>query len=104
MPHTWRYVSKKSSETEGAQIDLLFDRDDDAITICEIKYTGKPFLIDKEYAEKLRRKVEIFRNVTGTKKQIFISMISANGVKKNKHSEELLSGIVTLDDLFKDVQ
>jgi len=103
IPHTWRYSPKKSSNIEGAQIDLLFDRDDDAITICEIKYTEKPFLIDKEYAEKLRRKVDVFRKVTGTKKQIFIAIISANGVKRNKHSNELLSGVVTLNDLFKDV-
>ena len=102
IPHTWRHVPKKSSTTEGTQIDLLFDRDDDAITICEIKYTLKPFLIDKEYAEKIKGKLMFFKSVTGTKKQIFFAIISANGVKKNKYSEELLNGIVTLDDLFNE--
>lgn len=104
IPHTWRYVPKKSSKTTGTQIDLLFDRDDDAITICEIKYTTNPFLIDKEYAEKVRRKIEIFKKITGTNKQIFFSMISASGIKRNKYSDELVSGVVTLDDLFKDIQ
>ena len=33
-------------------------------------------------------------------KQIFIVLISANGLKKNKYSEEIVGGVVTLDDLF----
>ena len=48
LPTTWQYIPKKGTEEQGAQIDLLFDRDDDAITICEIKYTNTPFAIDKE--------------------------------------------------------
>ena len=104
IPSTWRYVPRKGSDEQGAQIDLLFDRDDDSITICEIKYTDKIFTIDKEYAHKLRKKLEVFKKVTRTKKQLFIAFVSANGVKKNKYSDELLSGVVTIDDLFKDVQ
>lgn len=103
LPSAWRYVPKKTDGEQGAQIDLLFDRDDDSITIVEIKYTEKPFVITKEYVQKLKRKIEIFKKVTSTNKQIFIAMISANGVKKNKYSEELLSCVVTLDDLFKEI-
>lgn len=99
IPNTWKYTSKKGDQ--GAQIDLLFDRDDDAITICEIKYTNEPFAIDKEYAAKLRMKLEVFKNKTKTQKQLFLSIISANGIKKTMYSEEMVIGIVTLDDLFK---
>ncbi len=102
IPSTWRYVPRKGSNDQGAQIDLLFDRDDDTITICEIKYSDKPFVITKEYAKKLQQKVDTFKKVTRTNKQIFIVLISANGIKKNKYSDELISGIVTLGDLFKD--
>ncbi|MDF1795668.1 MAG: ATP-binding protein [Coxiellaceae bacterium] len=103
VPSTWRYSPKKGSEEKGAQIDLLFDRDDDSITICEIKYSDKPFVITKEYAQKLKQKLEVFKKITRTNKQLSVVMISANGIKKNKHSEGLLSGVATLDDLFKDV-
>ena len=103
IPSTWRYAPRKKNGEQGVQIDLLFDRDDDSITLCEIKYTDKPFVITKEYAQKLRQKVEVFKKITRTNKQIFIVFISANGVKKNKYSEELLSGIVTLEDLFKEI-
>ncbi len=99
----WRYIPKIDEDNQGAQIDLLFDRNDDAVTICEIKFSDKPFTITKEYAEKLKQKVETYQRVTRTKKQIFIAMISANGIKKNKYSEELVSGVVILDDLFKEV-
>lgn len=101
IPNTWRYNPQKNSDIAGAQIDLLFDRDDDSITICEIKYSDKPFIIDKEYAQSLKNKIEIFKNVTRTKKQIFLVLISANGIKSNLYSKKLLSGVVTLEDLFK---
>lgn len=98
---TWRQAPKIGSLENGAQIDLLFDRKDDSITICEIKHSQKPFVIDKQYATKLLNKVAAYRKYTGTKKQIFIAMISANGLKPTMYSEELISGCVTLDDLFK---
>ncbi len=99
--YCWRFIPIKDQESRGAQIDLLFDRDDNAITLCEIKYTDKPFTIDKEYADKFKQKKNVFVNVTRTKKQIFFAIISASGIKENKYSEELLSSVVTLDDLFK---
>lgn len=101
IPATWRYVPLKGSAEEGAQIDLLFDRDDDAITICEIKYTNKPFSINKAYAAKLQKKIDVFKKITRTKKQIFLSFISANGLKENMHSENV-AGVVDLDALFKE--
>jgi len=99
----WRYIPKKGSlerGEQGAQIDLLFERDDDAITICEIKYTEQPFAIDKQYAHNLTRKIAVFRKITRINKQIFIVMISANGLKKTIYSEEIINNIITLEDLF----
>lgn len=100
-PSTWRYKPIKGSINEGAQIDLLFDRDDDSITLCEIKYTDTPFVIDKKYAKTLNNKIDIFKKVTKTNKQIFLAMISASGIKDTIYSEEMVDGLVTLDDLFK---
>ncbi|HEX4044616.1 MAG TPA: ATP-binding protein [Gammaproteobacteria bacterium] len=96
----WRYAPHAKSKEKGCQIDLLFDRDDDAITICEIKYTDKPFAIDKDYAAQLNQKITVFKQKTNTKKQIFIAIISANGLKKTIYSEEMVDGVVTLEDLF----
>ncbi|HSW93523.1 MAG TPA: ATP-binding protein [Gammaproteobacteria bacterium] len=97
----WRYVPLKRSKESGAQIDLLFDRDDDSITICEIKYTTEPFIITKSYAENLKNKIAVFKDKTRTKKQIFLAMISASGIKNTIYSEEMVQGVVTLEDLFR---
>lgn len=99
--NAWRYIPKTKIAEDGAQIDLLFDRRDDTITLCEIKYSDKPFAIDKQYAKNLLNKKAIFMRRTGTKKQIFISMIVANGLKNNYYADDLINGVVTLDDLFQ---
>ncbi len=100
---TWRFSPRKKDGEDGAQIDLLFDRMDGVITICEIKSSDSPFAIDKSYSQELTRKVEIFKKQTRTKKQIFIAMITAHGLKQTIYSEELIADHVTLEDLFKEV-
>jgi len=104
IANSWRYIPKKEPNESGAQIDLLFDRRDDSITLCEIKYSDKPFVINKQYAKNLLNKKEIFVVKTRTKKQIFIAMIASSGIKVNLYADDLISGVVTLDDLFKDLQ
>ncbi len=96
----WRYVPTNVNE-HGAQVDLIIDRTDNALTLCEIKYTEEPFIIDKRYAEKLENVLKIFQQQTGSKKQLFLAMVSASGIKKNTYSEKMITGIVTLKDLFK---
>jgi hypothetical protein len=104
LPYTWRHVPGKDAPEQGAQIDLLFDRNDDSITLCEIKYTDKPYGIDKQYAQILLQKMEVFKKQTRTRKNIFMAMIAASGLKDTMYSEEIVQGVVTLDDLFKEVQ
>lgn len=97
----WRYMPRRESHEKGVQIDLLFDRSDDAITICEIKYTDKPFMIDKQYAETLKNKIDVFKKITRINKQIFLTIISANGLKNSSHSDKMIHDAVILEDLFE---
>ncbi len=100
---TWKYVPKrKQMEENGAQIDLLFDRPDGVITVCEIKYTEHPFVIDKAYAKSLLNKVTVYQKHTHTKKQIFLAMITSGGLKRTLYSEEHITQHVSLEDLFKE--
>lgn len=92
--------SISSWRSSGAQIDLLIDRGDDAVTLCEIKYTDREFAIDKNYADVLTKKIEIFKTITQTKKQVFLALISANGLKTNAYSSQLIDGSASLKDLF----
>ncbi len=100
LPNTWRYVPKKGSSDRGAQIDLLFDRKDGVITICEIKCTEKPYIISKDALELLNRRLSVFRQKTGTQKQLFLSFISMSGLKMNDYAKDNIDGVVELNDLF----
>lgn len=100
---SWRYLpgSKGDRHRDGAQIDLLLDRSDGVINICEIKHYNKKFVIDKSYARELRRKLELFNEQTKTGKQLFLTMITTHGLKQNEYSGELAVKEITLKDLFK---
>jgi len=90
----------RSKEAEnGAQIDLLIDRNDDIINLCEMKYTNKEFVITKSYDENLRNKRGVFIEESSTKKSVHITMITTYGVKHNEYFGNIQSEI-TLDDLF----
>ncbi len=98
---SWRYIPKANGNKKGAQIDLLFDRNDDVITLCEIKHSDKPFVIDKAYANNLQTKMDVYRNQTHTRKTLFLAMIASNGLKQNQYSEKLITQQANLEDLFK---
>lgn len=96
MEYSWlgEYEEKK------VQIDMLIDRKDDVINVCEIKSTDQEFELDAEYEKKIKKRLEIFRLATGTKKTLSITLISANGVKQNAYSG-IIQNLITADDLFE---
>ncbi len=94
---TWS--RKGDSQNTGAEIDLLIDRRDRVINLCEIKYSTGEYTIDKAYEQTLRNKIETFRQSTKTKSALSLVMITTYGIKKNKHSS-LVSNVVQMDDLF----
>jgi uncharacterized protein len=97
----WRYIPRRGSKEKGAQIDLLFDRGDGVISICEMKYSEGEFVINKAYAEALRNKIEIFKQrTTGRRKHIFLVMVTTCGVKRNAYCDELITNEVCLEGLF----
>lgn len=95
----WRYSPKKG-ET-GAQIDLLLDRADHSINLCEMKFASAEFVIDKKYAGGLDTKVNVFKEQTKTKKTIFPTMITTYGTKQNIYYTGRIVSEVTMEDLFK---
>jgi uncharacterized protein len=78
----------------------VIDRADDCINLCEIKFCNAEFVIDRDYAEQLERKKTVFQSVTGTKKTIFITMITPYGIIKNEHSIGLIDQELTINSLF----
>ncbi|MDR2232979.1 MAG: AAA family ATPase [Tannerella sp.] len=90
----------RSKEAEnGAQIDLLIDRNDNIINLCEMKYATKEFTVTKTYDADLQHKRNVFMDETNTKKSVHITMITTYGVKRNEYRNNIQSE-ATLDDLF----
>lgn len=99
-PATWAKYGKKGDSQTGAQIDLLFDRNDGVITICEIKYCDKPFLVTAAYSKTLEHKMAAYKEDTDTQKSIYLAIIAPQGIVDNEHARRLVGRVVTSDDLF----
>ena len=97
--NSWRTVANE--EHEGAQIDLLIDRDDRVINICEMKYSDQPFALNAENIDELNRKASVFNVVTKNRKTIHFTLISPFGITHNAFAHEIQSQVL-LDDLFVD--
>ncbi len=98
----WRITQQELNDesSSGAQIDLLIDRRDHAINICEIKFNDGMFTINKDYSMALKRKINTFRSATRTRKSLIPTMITTYGVNRNMYSNTIQQFVV-LDDLFK---
>ncbi len=94
------FFKKGNEEEEGIQFDLLIDRNDHVINICEIKFYGAEVTIDKTTAMDYRNKMAAFKEAARTRKQVFLTMITTFGVKQNQYSLGLVDASLTMDDLF----
>lgn len=98
---SWCFVPAAGhAERLGAQVDLLFDRDDQVISLCEIKHNAESFSIDKAHARELKRKLETFQSVTRTRKHLQLVLITLNGFKPNIWSEGLVDVSLSTDEIF----
>ena len=75
-----------SNSNGGAQIDLLIDRKDNVINLCEMKYSIDKYNIDEKYEQNIINKIKVFKEISNTKKAIIVTFITLNGINKNKYS------------------
>lgn len=85
---------------ERAQIDLLLDRADGIVNLCEMKFGAEPYALDAEELRSLERRRRVFKTATGTRKSVHLTLVAAPDLQRNQASFEIQS-IVTLDDLFR---
>jgi hypothetical protein len=96
-------VSSSWTNTEGgrkSQIDLVIDRRDGVINICEMKFSVKEFNITKKYMAELQTKLENFREVTKTNKSLYLTMITTFGLTPNMYANSIVQNSLTMNDLF----
>ena len=94
---SWRKVG--STAGQGAQIDLLIDRADRVINVCEMKFSETPYAITKDYEERLRTKMAVFRQETKATKSLALTMVTTFGIQPGIHSG-IVQNEVLMNDLF----
>jgi uncharacterized protein len=97
---TSSFYYKGDDDTTGFQLDMLIDRADRAINLCEMKFYNDDFYMNDEYATILRQRREGFRRITKTKKTLFNTLITTYGIKHSKNSQSQIDHVITMDKLF----
>jgi len=85
---------------EGAQIDLVIDRADHCINLCEIKFSNDVYVLTKKDQEALERKKRVFQRETGTNKTLFTTLITPYGAEENSYYIGTVQKQLTMDALF----
>ncbi len=93
--------SKKGGDEDGTQIDLLIQRNDNVINMCEIKFLSEDFAVDKTYYRILLSRPEKLRKLISPKTSIYSTLITTFGLKQNEYSGVFVN-TVTMDDLFEE--
>ena len=96
---SWRFLGDDG--WSGAQVDLIIDRKDGIIHLCEAKFSNNDFVITKDYNTKLRQKRASFKYITKTKKQVVTTLISTYPAVLNEYYLEEIHTEVQMDALFK---
>ena len=91
----------RTDEHDGAQVDLLIDRKDGVINLCEMKFAAAEYEIKDAEERHARTRKELFKEVTGTKKAVHLTYVTSYGLKRNAH-RGIVQSEVTLDDLFRE--
>lgn len=101
--YAWRYMPTKDDKQrgldEGIQIDLIIDRSDDVIDLCEMKYCTGKYALSEAYQEKLNTRKAVFGEVTKTRKALHTVMVITDGLVRNAYSSDIQNE-VCLNDLF----
>ncbi len=95
---SWRLLDAGGRTT--AQIDLVIDRDDHCINLCEIKYASAPWRMTAAYARRLIERRETFIAVTKTRKAVFNILLAASGATGQRHLNQAVDAQVSADVLF----
>ena len=98
--YAWRRKGKERGDA-GVQIDLLLDRKDGIINLCEMKYSEGEYVLDHAELERMISRRETFRSACGIKKAIHLTLVTSNGLRHNKYSGNIQSEL-TLADLFRE--
>ena len=89
----------ENREDGGTQIDLVIERKDGAINLCEMKFYSRKFAVDYAYHETLQRRLKIFRKEAGDDVEVFQTLITTYGLSQGGYADDF-KDVIVLDELF----
>lgn len=97
---SWR-IGQSDDGERGAQIDMLIDRADNMVNVCEMKFSTKPYVLSQKDYDDIIHKIDRFGNATKNSKSINVILVTPNGLSHSAHWG-IIQKTVTADDLFKE--
>ncbi|MCQ2277457.1 MAG: hypothetical protein MJZ87_11025, partial [Bacteroidales bacterium] len=91
------FIEQGDNHSEGMQIDMIIDRDDRVLNLCEMKFVQSDFAVDRDYSRKIANRVQFL--LQKENRTIHSTLITTYGLKYNEYSGSFQKTI-TLDDLF----
>lgn len=93
------YIDSDGNKWKGGQIDLIIDRSDNVMNLCEMKYSQEEYIISGEYAGIVRDRISLFKKTVNNKKALRCTFVTTFGVKDNKYSG-IVDNQIRLEDFF----
>lgn len=97
---SWRHLADETYG-RGVQIDLLIDRADNVINICEMKYSSGKYVLTKKDCDNIDNKLDAFKAVSQTAKSVHLTIVAANGLADNAYARKA-QNVLVMDDLFNE--
>lgn len=89
-----------NTDYAGIQIDILVDRADGVINLCEVKFSIATFKLTSDYKATLQERAATFAAVTKSRKSIFTVLITTYGLANQHEHSDVVQNVITLEDLF----
>jgi len=103
LPFSYAYQHKGTEDTPGVQIDMVIERKDNVINLCEFKFYKEPVNLSTKQADSLRKRENSFRELTKTKAILFTTMVAPFGITTATNVKGVIQQTIALEDLFQSV-
>ncbi len=94
---------KGDDNTEGTQIDMLIDRNDNVVNMCEMKFYNEEFTVSKAYHSTIVHRLNVLSEMIPRRKSVHCTLITTFGLTHNEYSGDFQQ-VVTMDALFADLR
>lgn len=94
------WTLRGTEDQEGMQIDLILERQDRVVNLCEMKFSVGEYEVDKAYEMKLRSRLQAIQQLVNRRQNVQMTLVTTFGLKHSMHSG-IFQQTVSIDELFQ---